>query len=361
MIIHRAFIREVLQTCVAVTAILFSIFLVTRLVDFLSRAAQGDAPIDSILLLLLLKMVVNLDIIFSLVIYMSMLLVMGRWIRDNELTVISASGISMTAFLKPLLVLFVIVGSMVAAFSFYISPLSEEAFQSVQHQYRNRSDISGIVTGVFTEIRGGSGVYFVESHDRKTNTFHDIFIYNISEGGDGVLLAASGYKTAAPNTNDDFLVLNKGTQYRGTAGAAEYAVIDFATYGLRLKQPSITSPTLRTVAQPTRSLLSQPNLNAISELHWRFSKIMMLPILMLFALSFSSISYRKSRFPGLLPALLLYFAYANVLGYVLALIRRAQVHPHFSLWIVHIVFLSLAVYFFWRRSRNLRLLPWLPT
>ena len=39
MIIHRAFTREVLQTCAAVTTILLSIFLVVRVVGFLRQAA----------------------------------------------------------------------------------------------------------------------------------------------------------------------------------------------------------------------------------------------------------------------------------------------------------------------------------
>ncbi len=361
MIIHRAFIREVLQTCVAVAAILFSIFLVTRLVEFLSRAAQGDVPIDSVFLLLTLKMVANLDIILPLVIYISILLVMGRWIRDNELTVISASGISMTAFIKPMLVLFAVTGTMVATFSLYISPLSEEAFQSIQQQHRNRSEVAGIVSGVFTETRGGTGVYFVESYDRQTNTYHDIFVYTASAGDDGVMLAARGYKTTDAKTADDFLILNKGIQYRGNAGSAEYTVVDFATYALRLTQPALTNSILPLDARSTQSLLANANISSISELHWRFSKIMMLPVLMLFALSFSSVGYRKNRFPGMLVALLIYFAYSHALGFVMAMIRKGLVHPHFSLWVVHIIFLCLAFYLFQRRTRNLRLIPELPS
>ena len=76
MIIHRAYIREVLQTCAAVTAILFSIFFVTRLVGFLSAAAEGDIPMNSVFLLLVLKMLTYLDVIVPLVIYISIMLVM---------------------------------------------------------------------------------------------------------------------------------------------------------------------------------------------------------------------------------------------------------------------------------------------
>ena len=361
MIIHRAFIREVLQTCAAVTIIIFTIFFVTRLVGFLSEAAQGDIPINSVFLLLLLKMMTYLDIIVPLVIYISILLVMGRWIRDNELTVISACGIGMGEFIRPIMILFAIVGTMVAAFSLYISPLSAEAFQSIQHEYRNRSDATGIRPGVFTETRGGNGIYFVESYDRKTDTFRDIFVYNVSEGEDAVVRATSGYKTVDNKTNDDFLILKNGTQYRGNAGSAEYAVVNFETYAIRLKQRAARNLVLPIKATPTLSLFDLPGQSAIGEFHWRFSKIIMLPILMLFALSFSSITYRKNRFPGMLTALLVYFTYSNVLGLVVGLIRKGAINPHAPLWAVHLCFLGLAIYFFRRRSRNLRLIPGLST
>ena len=144
MIIHRAFIREVLQTSSAVIAILFSIFLVTRIVDFLRQAAEGDIPINSVFLLVLLKMITYLDILVPLVLYISMLLVMGRWIRDNELTVISACGIGMKEFIRPVLILFLVVGAMVAMFSLYLSPLSAEISHGKEYEYRNRTDVTGI-------------------------------------------------------------------------------------------------------------------------------------------------------------------------------------------------------------------------
>ncbi len=365
MILHRAFVREVLQNCAAVTAILFSIFLVTRLVEFLSQAAQGDIPINSVFLLLTLKMLGYLDIIVTLVIYISILLVMGRWIRDNELTAISACGIGMKQFIRPIMILFVIVGSMVATFSLYISPLAAEVFQSIQHEYRNRYEGTGIIPGVFTETRGGTGVYFVETYDHETDTFQEIFVYSGGDKEDSVVLAASGSKTVDSGTNDnssndDFLVLKNGSKYRGRAGSPQYTLVAFETYAVRLKQRAAGEPSLPAKAKPTLKLLGDRNKNALSELHWRISKIIMLPILMIFALSFSSITYRKNRFPGMLTALLVYFAYSNMLGLVVALIRKGLVHPHFSLWIVHFAFLCLAVYFFRRRCNNLRLIPGLP-
>lgn len=356
MIIHRAFIKEVLQTCAAVATILFSIFLVTRLVGFLRQAAEGDIPMNSVLLLLMLKMITYLDILVPLVLYVSTLLVMGRWIRDNELIVISACGIGISRFLRPVLILFAVIGSMVAIFSLYLSPLSAEVSRAIEHQFRNRTDVTGVTPGVFTETRDGSGVYFVESYDPESDTFRDIFVYN---GGsdEGVVVANSGFKTVDEVTNDDFLVLKNGTQYRGQAGQTEYGVMDFETYAFRLQQRARADYQLPVKARPTTQLLQDDHRTSIGEFHWRVSKVVMLLVLMIFALAFSSITYRKNRFPGMMTALLMYFAYSNLLGFGVALIRRGAANPHLTLWLIHVVFLALAVFLFRRRCQNKRLIP----
>ena len=220
MIIHRAFIREVLHTAGAVLVILFSIFLVTRVVHFLRQAAEGDIPIGSVALLVLLKMITYLDIMIPLVVYIAMLMVMGRWVRDNELTVISACGISMSRFIRPAAVLFLGVGSVVALLSLYLSPMSVEFSHRKEGEYRNRTDVAGILPGVFTETRSGRGVIYVERYDRATDTFHDIFVYNGSNGEESIVVAGVGERTVDGTTGGDFLVLKDGTQYRGTIGAA---------------------------------------------------------------------------------------------------------------------------------------------
>ncbi len=360
MIIHRAFVREVLQTCAGVATILISIFFVVRLVGLLDQAAEGSIAMERVLVLLLLKLITYLDLIVPLVIYISTLLVMSRWIRDNELTVINACGVGMNTFLRPVVVLFAITGSVVAVLSLYLSPLSAETVRVMEFTDKNRSDMTGIVPGVFTETKQGNGVYFVESRHPETGIFKNIFIYTAGENQDDVVVAASGYRTTDEQTNTDFLELVDGSRYSGAAGDDQYTLLDFDSYSLRLKpRPNADNIGLPVKARPTTTLLEQSGHQraAAGELHWRIAKIVMLPILMVFALCFSSQTYRKKRFPGMIPALLVYFAYFNALGVGIALIKRGEFHPHLSLWAIHLLFLTAAAYLFARRSRNLRLLP----
>ena len=92
MILRRALAREVLLTSSAVTAVIFSIFLVVRVLGFLRQAAEGVIPVDSIFLLLFLKVIAYMDVLLPLMMFVAMLLVLGRWSRENELTIMAASG-----------------------------------------------------------------------------------------------------------------------------------------------------------------------------------------------------------------------------------------------------------------------------
>ncbi|MCP4010813.1 MAG: LptF/LptG family permease, partial [Proteobacteria bacterium] len=194
VIIHRAFVREVLQTIGAVMAILVSIFLAIRVVKILQDAVEGDVPLESIFTILILKLITHFNIIIPLVMFVSVLLVQNRWSRDNETIVIKACGVSAKTFLKPASILVLIMGIITGLFSLYLGPLSAHIGKNIEIDFRNRSDISGVVPGVFTETRSGQGVYFVEAFNQDIKQYKDVFVYNGGEK-EGVVVANNGFKT----------------------------------------------------------------------------------------------------------------------------------------------------------------------
>ncbi len=329
-------------------AILVSIFMAVRVVNILRDAVEGDAPLESVFTLLILKLIGNFHIIIPLVMFVSILLVQNRWSRDNELIVIKACGVSATTFLKPASILVFIVGLITAIFSLYLGPLSSQIGKTIQEDFRNRSDIAGVVPGVFTETRSGTGVYFVEGFNEEIKQYKDVFVYS---GGtkEGVVVANNGFKTLDQFTQDEFLVLKDGTRYEGEPGSSEYGVMNFETYALRIKQNEKTQYSYPLQSYPTKRLLNATHRSVITELHWRIAHVLAIPIMTLMALSFATISYRESRMPGMIFALLTYFAYINFLGVAVSMAKRGSIDPHWGLYFVHIAFALLAIYRFSRR------------
>jgi len=370
MILHRAFIRESLHACAVVSVMLLAVFVIVRGLGFLRQAVEGDIPAAKVLLLLALKTITYLDIILPLALYIGVLAVLGRWLRDNEMTVIAACGIGAARLLRPAAWLFTVIGGVAAAFSLYLSPLAAESARAIVQEARSRADIAGALPGVFTEGRGGS-VYFIERYEsgggvgaaaaaESASQFRNLFVYHPGAGQDGsqdgVVVARAG-RLVTDAAGRDFLVLENGSRYVGAAGDAEHALLDFETYGLRLS-PRARDHRLPVDALPTATLWGGGDAAARGELHWRLSKVAMLAVLLVFALAFVATAGagRNNRFPGMLAALLVYFAYSNLLGLSAALVSRAAAGPA-ALWGVHGVFLVAALYFLRRRHLSQPLWP----
>jgi lipopolysaccharide export system permease protein len=355
LIINRALVREVLQTSGAVTLVILCIFLVVRALGFLQQAARGDIPVESVLVLVGLKMVSYVDVILPLVLYIAILMVLGRWSRDNEMTVLAACGLGISNFLKPLAALVLIVGSFAALFSFYLTPLSVTKGFHIEQEYRNRSEIAGVVPGVFMETRRGQGVYFVEEFDKNADRYEDIFVYKSSFGKEGVVVAKYGFKRLDELTGDQFLILKNGTRYEGNPGQPDYRIIDFETYALRIEPRTEVSPIIPVKGRPTLEIAADPHPLLVSELQWRVAKVIMVLVLAIFALAYSFVNPRQSRFPGMVMAFLTYFIYANSLGFAVAMIKKGKIAPEAGLWWIHVIFLAVAMMLVYRRSRNLSL------
>ena len=360
MILPRAFIREVLLTSSAVTLVILTIFLVVRALGFLRQAAEGMIPIDSIFLLLLLKVMTYMDVILPLMLFLAVLMVLERWNRDNETLIMLTAGFGPGYLLKPASFLLLIGVLLVGGFSFYFSPLSVRVGGAIEHDFRNNNEVSGIVAGVFTETRNVQGVYFVQRVDRETSLYEHVFAYGSDAGQDGVIIAARARQEFAEN-GDRFLVLEDGVRYEGTPGEETYRVVEFDSYILRLQLGLIPEPPIPLRGWVNRELWAKYGSYgglARSEFHWRISKVVVLPVLILFALSLGQMGSRGKRLPALFSALAIYFCYTNFTGLAVAAMRKSELalSPVLGLWTIHGVFALVAIYLFWCRANNRPLL-----
>ena len=357
MIINRSFISEVLRTTLAVTFVIVSIFLVMRVMGFLSQAAEGLIPISGVLCLAVLKMVAYLDVMIPLMFYIALLMVLNRWYTDKEIAVLASAGIGITHFLKPLAVLILFVNGVVIFCAFYITPMSLARGYDLERGYRQSSEVSGIITGKFVEAKDGHGVYFVEDYNRATGNYEGVFVYRASFKREGVVVAQEAYRMEDAATQDQFLVLINGSRYEGNPGSPDYRVIDFEKYALRIEPKDQTTLSLPIRARSNTELMNSDVPSFKSEWYWRIAKVFTLPILAIFALALSHVDSRQGKSSGMVLAFLVYLTYTNLLGYTVALVKKGEVGDGSSIWTVHFVYFIVAVYCLYRRNYNLPILP----
>jgi len=250
-----------------------------------------------------------------------------------------------------------ILGGLVTFFSFYLTPLSLAQGYSLEQQYRQSNEVSGVITGRFVEAKDGNGVYFVEDYNRSTGNYENVFVYSKSFDREGVVVAKTAYRTEDEKTQDQFLVLVNGSRYEGNPGSPDYRVVDFEKYALRIEPKNQTKLYLPVRARPNSELRYSTDPKLKSEWYWRVAKVFTLPILAIFALALSHVDSRRGKSTGMVLAFLVYLTYTNMLAYTVALIKKGEATSGTPIWFVHGIYLVVACYCLYRRNYNLPLVP----
>ena len=356
VIIYRAFRREAIQTTIGIIAALAVVLVLFGLTATLGRTVQGDYAQSVVLQLIGWQTLRRVDLLLPLGFYLGILLTFSRWYRDSEMTVLAACGIGLAQILRPVVWLAIAVGALVTAVAFFVTPYAARAIEQVKAEGNQRPELAGIAPGAFTESTAGGRVLYAERVG-DDGGMERVFLSNSSNGRLRVILAQSGQSIVDEKTGQRRVALRDGWVYEGTPGQADYRVARFDRYTVWLDQKPIVPPEATIEGLPMGVLLATPGEDAAAEWHWRLSKPVQVFILALFGLVLAHTDARRGRLANLFAAILVYFTYSNLLGLGQTLIKKGEVPKGVGLWWVHALMFAIAVYLFYRRSRNRSLLP----
>jgi lipopolysaccharide export system permease protein len=211
---------------------------------------------------------------------------------------------------------------------------------------------------VFKESRNAERVYFVEKLAANLTTVANIFVHSEEDGQVGTTVANRGYQETAPN-GDRFLVLQNGRRYIGPPGSAEFRIIEFEKYSLRIESSEAKESLPTVKSRSTAELLKKnKSFDAKAELIWRASLPISAFVLCLLAIPMSFVNPRAGRSLNLMLAALLYMVYSNLLSIFQAWVAQQRIGPFLGMWTVHAVMLAVVVAMFYMRLsvRPLRML-----
>lgn len=357
-VINRYLLKEFSKSLLAVATVLMLIYLSSRIAPLLARVAAGEMAGDAIFTLLFLKSVTNLALVIPPALFIAVLLTMGRMYRDNEITVLNACGVGYDRLYRALLLFIVPVVVLLSGLSFVVGPWADGAGERIKQDAEQRADVSGISAGRFKESDDGGVVFYTEALDREQNRYQGVFIQNRSNDRLGVVMARSGQERTDPETGDRYLVLEDGRRFEGHPGDADYTILDFKQYAVRIdeRDPQVDRA-VRTKGRPTRELLGEGSAWAWAELHSRLAVPVSALLLALLALPLSYSSPRQGRYGKLFLAILVYVVYANILVMSETWLARGVIPLALGMWWVHagVLVLWLALQsrrsgFGWRRS-----------
>lgn len=356
MIIDRAFYREVTTTTLGVVVVLAIVMGMMSLTWLLGRAVRGSTSESVLYILLGYQMLGRIDVLLPLAFYLGVLVTLSRWYRDSEMTVLAACGVGLSHFLRPVMLIALALGAVVTVASFYSTPLAQRQIEKVKAASAQRAEPHQLAPGVFTESAGTGRIFYAEKV-LDNGELEGIFVSSLEQGRQGVLVAKSGRPFTDDRTGDKFVALHDGALYEGEPGTADYRIMEFSVYNLRIEPKMLAEPPVPTAGRPTLVLLGQGgNREANAELHWRLGKTIAMFVLALYALVFAYTDARRGRTSNLFVAIVIYFVYSNLLGFGVTLLQQGRVPQALGLWWVHGGMALGAIYMLRQRLRNRPLL-----
>ncbi len=187
-------------------------------------------------------MILSLGYTLALSVPMSVLIAVlmsvGQLAGDNEITAMKASGISLYAVLRPLLLLAVIIGGGLLAFNHFVYPESNHTLANLLYDIKRSRPMLEVREQMFTDLNDNLTI-FVKRKDDLTGRIYDVTLVEKEKPGDispRLTTAEWGQITTDPRSDGMMLELHDGEIHEmpDAQRPDKYQVIRFKRHAIYL-------------------------------------------------------------------------------------------------------------------------------
>ncbi|MES2205019.1 MAG: LPS export ABC transporter permease LptF [Pseudomonadota bacterium] len=359
MIISRYFAKEVYSTVFSVTLILVLVFLVNQTIRFLSQAATGHLASSAVLNLILLELPYLLGLLLPLGLYLGVLITYSRFYADQEMTVLFAAGMSRWQLLRITLGVSSLIFIVVCGLMFELNPFLAQKKNSIMVSTAAKNLVAALVPGTFKITQGGQRVIYVGGVSRDHKTAENLFVADapavLEEDQPSVWTitsASSGSQRREGKDNHLFIVAKEGYRYQGAPGKKNFEVTHYKQYGVELPDEE------ESVSQDSDAISSQQlisnfehELRYATELQWRMALPISTILLAILAQLLSRVAPRQGRFQQIIPAILIYVVYANMMFVGRTWMSHGKTPEWLGLWWIHGLLVMFILFLSFRQRR----------
>lgn len=330
--------RQLIVSWIGVGGVLLLIITVNRFALYLGDAAAGRIPSSITLTLLGLNLVGLLQVVIPVSLFLASVIVLGRLYRDNEIVVATACGLTPMHTYRPFFLLCLSAMIIVATISLYAAPWAAATGHRIEVQAQRKARVSLLRPGQFKSIGDGRGVFYAGQEGTGSELNH---VFTELGGPDGptVLTGKYGYLRVG-NDKQRYLQVLDGYRYSGKPGALGWTVTQFSRADILIRSAPRTrkQSQVRLDRVPTVALLRRHSPEAMASFQWRLVQPFTVLVLILIAVPLSAIRPRQGRYSRIVPAILIYVLYFNLLGIAQVWVGEGRVSKVIGLWWVPILF-----------------------
>ncbi len=325
---------------------LFSITITVMLIRVLGQAAGGEIASSDVIALIGFAELNYLPVLLILTGFISVLLVISRSYQDSEMVVWFASGMSLTQWIRPVIMFGLPIIILTSVLGFSVTPWANRQSAEYRERFDKRNDVSKVTPGSFQESSSADRVFFVEGISGDLTKLKNVFVHSVSNDTTSVVVAREG-TVKTEDSGDKFLVLNEGMRYEIPREQADLQLTHFERYNVLV---AAESPSVRgdkaAKAKPTLDLLDDPTPINMGEFLWRMGLPIMSLLLMLLGIPLGFVNPRAGRSINLLLALLLYVTYNNIVSFLQASVAQSKASFLLAWWPMHFAVASITLLLF---------------
>lgn len=376
--LHLYLTRQVLiSLLMTVGVFLFVFVLVSAMKEIIALLVSRQVTLTLVARAFALLLPYGISYVLPFGMLTAVLLVLGRFSADQELTAVRASGVSLIAIVTPILLLSLLLCGLCALFNLWVAPQSRGAYKDLIYQFGTRT-ISGLITEdrFIDEIPGM--ILYVRKKDG--NELQDVRIYMLKTNEITERISAQSGKILVDerNTTISFelskVVLEKRNENAREPGPeligppvadepSEWNVaeigkyttdVDFASLKREDRKPKLSEMTIVQLFRERAARAAQGvEVTPLQvQIHRQVASSFACFAFTLIAIPLAIQAHRRETSIGIAIALVLVMIYYSFIILGEAFSSRAQLYPHIIVWIPNFLFQILGGILLYRANRG---------
>ncbi|MDT8426973.1 MAG: LPS export ABC transporter permease LptF [Methyloprofundus sp.] len=345
-VMDRMMVSDLLKTIFSVLAVLVIIIVSRNFIKILNMAVDGLISNEAIFSILGLKIILASASFLVPSVFVSVLMVLGRMYRDQEMSALSSAGAGVSRLYLAVFKAIIPVALLSVWMALYVSPWAADKVEQVIFEQKQSIGVRAIAAGKFSEYNQGKLIFYVESISAD-DVMHDVFVQNKHGNDEGIVTA----ETAEVRVINDtlYIVFMNGERVQGKAGDVDFVFETFGEYAMRLESGTGVKES-KYDGMKTEVLFEAQDLRELSELYRRLSIPLSIIVLTVMAVPLAQVSPRAGVYGNLLAAFLIYFSFANFEKVAASWMVKGEIPVWLGFWGVYmlasvfIVFLLLRLY-----------------
>ena len=352
-IISRYLQKNIIVFLVSIFFIISFIVFGNQFVSIVQKSVEHGIPFQELMPIIGFNMLRDLPVIFSLSLFLAIIISISQMYKNSEAIVINSFGIGdkgLIYFIQPIVILSFV---LVFVLTIYVVPWAKQQKSNAEDETVNASEFSFITEGKFESFKNGEIVFYASEsssiNKAGQQNLEEIFIYVSNKVSPVIVLASTGIKYTDSTSQSIYLRLKDGVRYEGLPGEINKNILDFDLYDLEIVSAEVqkTLSNFSAIEEKTSiDLLTDGGLPANAEMQWRISQPLSIIILSFIGILLGKTSPRTGKGINLLAGIVVFMIYNNGLLVAKNSIERGDLTPFIGLWSIHIIFILLALIFY---------------